>query len=205
MSITRILGLLFFLAVPSSSLQAQGWWPEPHRLQDIKRQLLADTPSTVAFWRGDGSTSGVIVFHAVSDVSRPTEGLQSPVIWFARRVFQGSDDSLSTTYADSRDCPAIIGVLAWMERLDPPPVRFPGLLGVLPPGVEGPPLPRPPDPHAGRAGYTIWGRGFDANTQAVDISFTGATDLIADFGDAAVERLEPCWSPEPPERPRPPR
>lgn len=198
MPITRLLAALAFLLTTPSVLHAQGSRP----LEEVRQRLLADTPPAAAFWRGDGTDSGIVVFHRITNVAEPLGDFRYPAIWFARREFNNASGAPSTTYADSRNCPAIIGVLAWMERLDPPSVRFPGLLGVLPQGAGGPPLPHPPDPHDGRNHYTVWGRGFDANSQAVDVTFSGSTDLIAGFGDAALERLEPCWEAEPPEPPR---
>lgn len=168
-------------------------------MADARAHVIGTSPPVAGLSVGNvGDLWRTIAVYSFADVSRPLADGRFPRLWIARHSVGNSQGQVDVSWTDSRTCPALMGVLAWMGRLQPPRIEPDGLL-MLPEDAEGQPGPLPPSPDGGRASYTIWGTGRDANNEVVTVAFEGQSQLIADFGDAALLRLQPCWREEAPD------
>lgn len=113
----------------------------------------------------------------------------------ARRTSGERNDQGVTTWASSRDCPALRNTLVWLSTLIAPRIEIPGIS----PSEAAPEGRRPITVTADGLQTTVWGRGTQPDYTAytrVEISSNGG--LIAEFGRAANANLAPCWRNEEP-------
>lgn len=106
----------------------------------------------------------------------------------ARRT---SGPSTQTEWTTSRDCPALHNIMVWMTTLTPPRVE---ITGITPSEFE----PEGRRPLAiGRDGVEtmVWGAGTQPDHVVNSgIEMRSRAGHIAEFGRAASESLEPCWT-----------
>lgn len=109
----------------------------------------------------------------------------------ARRVAGAKGASGAESWTTSRDCPALHSTLIWMTVLIAPRIEIAGVS----PGEAEPAGRRPLTMTADGVTTMVWGRGTqpDHSLNAyVEMSSNGG--LIADFGRAATDNLESCWT-----------
>lgn len=116
--------------------------------------------------------------------------------WFVMRDAPAPDGSMRRMWAAAEDCPAIYGLLDWLDGVDIPSIRT---------GVSQPPgaLERVGDePTPRRAmhapAHTIEGRGRSPDFDFPWVSITSNGGYVAQWGEAVREHLEPCWREERP-------
>lgn len=107
----------------------------------------------------------------------------------------GSGDGI-TSWATSRDCPSLYNTLVWMSVLIAPRIE---IAGVSPSEAE-PAGRRPITMTADGLSTTVWGRGTQPDhTLDTRVEMSSNGGLIAAFGRAATENLQPCWRSEQPD------
>lgn len=139
-----------------------------------------------------GRTSHEIKFFASPDFRRPLGFPKYETFYVAQRTIH-FEREIEVVWADSDTCPSLVGVLSWLDQLQPGDLAVPGMSTPLPDGVVGRPPPRA-RLDDGRRRYTVWSVGWDANGDLVNLSASGSSQILAAFGDAAIERLDPCWT-----------
>jgi len=91
-------------------------------------------------------------------------------------------------WADSRSCPALLGVTWGLSRLTLPSLAIPGAVTIRPetgsPEISG---------AVGTVRYLLWGRGLQPDNRPADVTASATDGLIADWATAAERSLEPCW------------
>ena len=136
------------------------------------------------------------VWRRVEVYTRPSASLRLPSgrPWLEHvvRSQSGIEGGAETVeWTTSADCPALGNILIWMGALVAPRIDIPGIA----PDEAAPEGRRPLTMYADGLSTTVWGYGVQpdhtANTR-VEITSNGG--LIAQFGRAANEALEPCWS-----------
>ena len=99
--------------------------------------------------------------------------------------------SAQTSWATTRDCPALHNVMVWMTTLTPPRIE---ITGVTPSEFE----PEGRRPLAiGRDGVetTVWGAGTQPDHVVNSgVEMRSRAGLIAEFGRAASDSLSRCWT-----------
>lgn len=164
--------------------------------------LLGGQQAFAGLSYGSNGTAVSTDFFSVTDFRHPVGFSRYPRFYVARRVIriQGEDH---VTWADSDACPALKGVLSWLDQIQPGEIAVPGMSTPLPEEAIGRPGPTV-RMDGGRRRYTIWSIGWDANGDLVTLSASGSSQLLADFGDAATRRLDPCWTADQPALPTEP-
>lgn len=107
--------------------------------------------------------------------------------WVARWN-SGRDDTLSddVRWADSRTCPGLRGVLWGLDQLQLP---GPSIAGMTPdrPAEGAPPL------HIRSPIFTVWG-----GARLENYVYRSGSDPLQEWGQAAADSLEDCWTDVPP-------
>lgn len=183
-----LLGLMSLAAI---LLAGRATAQTPEAIAESKTFKINYDGPFAGYWPGDAA-GGAVAIYSLPQYGGFPERLTSR-LWIARKV-QELPTEFEIRWIDARDCPALLGVISWLTELQPPPVSSPGRRDWLPRGEFGRPPPPPPNPDTTDRAYTVWGTGHDANGGSIEVTFGGWTDLMRSFGDAAVERLEPCWT-----------
>lgn len=151
-----------------------------------------------AGYRTVGALSGD--WQVVDIFAVPNQAVRLPngrpwIEYAARRSAGAGGTEGATTWASSRDCPALYNTLVWMAALVAPRIE----IGGVSPGEAEPTGRRPLAMTLDGASTTVWGRGTQPDhslNARVEMSSNGG--LIAEFGRAATENLATCWRDEPP-------
>lgn len=119
---------------------------------------------------------------------------EAPRRWVARRQSgRGSEFSMHTRWADSSSCPALVGVLWSLSRLEMGSLDVPGITPLMPSaGVQ--PVPLPADGPV----ISLWGVGMQPSGAPITISASGIGGELDAWGRLAEQELAECWSEEQP-------
>ncbi|WP_294285393.1 hypothetical protein [uncultured Sphingomonas sp.] len=143
--------------------------PEPRAINDV--QLVAHH-SLCGGWE-------------IIDMWR--SGYGASAVWRARRKVMNPLGRLTVTTTDAVACPAMMSVLAELADV-------PVTLSVLPPPAKFDPRLPPPPPLVAVDGTTFTLRLL-SNAQGARVSVSSSVGALADWAEASMKQLEPCWRP----------
>ena len=142
---------------------------------------------------GGGSWELISIFSQPFGRSLALEP-EAPRRWIARRQSgRGLEFSTHTRWADSNACPAMVGVLWSLGRLEIASIDVPGISTPVS-SADIQPLPLPTDGPV----FSIWGAGRQASGAPMTISASGIGGELDAWGRLAEHELAECWSEERP-------
>lgn len=130
----------------------------------------------------------VSIYDHPFDFTPPSEPAAAPV-WLARFAKAGEGGSAEVTWADSRSCPGLEGVLWSVTRISPPRWEVPGLTRARPKaGVRSIMLSSAP------IKVEVWGRGLQGGGQPAEVSVSALGGELGQWATDAAAALSSCWS-----------
>ena len=117
----------------------------------------------------------------------------APAVWIARRATAGEAGEVAISWADSRSCQAIEGVIWSLTRISPPQWEVPGLTRPRPKAGVAPSLL---SAHPVRV--RIWGQGGVETGQFARVSVDALGGDLGEWATFSAEALADCWSPTTP-------
>ena len=172
-----------------------------HAVAQEPRAAIEATERSVQFG-GLGPTAGFTASPSEGDVWRMVgfyvqaaraKGEAEVTLWWVARLVIMDGDRRQIRWADSRACPALVDALGRMMRISPAGFTVSGM------------QPYAPIPAylADGVVYTVWSNsGVQPDGSPVDVTMTGNGGGLAEWGEATLRALEPCWSDDAPPRPR---
>ncbi|MFT4955867.1 MAG: hypothetical protein ACI8U3_002266 [Brevundimonas sp.] len=113
--------------------------------------------------------------------------------WIVRREFLLGRSENAISWADMSECPQVFGLIDWMERIQIPSIRFSRFQPVAPQGANL----TPPIPALHRDLIVLWGRSRQGDHEYVEVTIESRGGVLANWSEALVNDLAPCWKPVP--------
>lgn len=167
----------------------------PDGFEAVSRTVFRDKIPTFAYMAEGRDQTSVTYVYAEPFRQTPAAERSAPH-WIAKRVSQRRGEDPRVSWADSRTCPNLQGVLWSASTLPAPSLTILGIDPVRPPsGTLTTPMPT----HG--AVYTVWGVARDALQPHLQVEMRAAWGPLSDWGGSAELSLEECWTDEEPALP----